>query len=98
MKRKLWKKGDRVVRLYGSNSWGRDGSMKQGDVATVLENQEYPGVVELKEFPDGMGHDPMRLRRLKDYPNLTPKEIVSVYQMVNDQDFESILKLLSKSR
>lgn len=84
---KKWKKGDKVVRLYGKQA-----GMKSGDVGTLKKNQKYPGVVFLEEFNEyGEGHDPIRLIRLKDYPNLHPDFIVAVHDAVKNNDLSDIL-------
>lgn len=94
MKNKLWKKGDKVVRLYGSNSWNRPGSMVAGDIGTVLKNQKHPGTVHLLEYHDIIGHDVIRLRRLKDYPHFTSKELCDLWKLTDGRYFEEIIKFI----
>ena len=96
MKKKFWKKGDKVIRLYGSNHWGRTGAMMPGDIGTLAENQKYPGVVKLKEFPDAVGHDVIRLRRLKDFKKLNPKFLVHLWELTDGRNFDIIAKLFNK--
>jgi len=96
----MWKKGDKVVRIYGSDSWSRNG-MRPGEVGTLKEDQMFPGVVKLEEYPDAVGHDVMRLRRLSDYPQFKPKELAQLWQLVNEKRFEAVvdfIKFLPKRR
>jgi hypothetical protein len=88
---KLWKKGDKVVRLYGR---GGNPDMQQGDVATLSEDQKFPGVVTTKEF--GGWHDPHRLRRLKDFPGYKPAEILQLYNLTQNCDMVDIVRFITK--
>lgn len=70
-RKKGWlRKGEKVIRVYGYS-----GNMRVGDIGTVAKDQEFPGVVKLVEWPDGLGHDPTRLRRLSTFKGFTHGEI-----------------------
>lgn len=95
-KTKFWKKGDKVVRLYGCNSWANPKAMKSGDVGTLAKDQEFPGVVTLVEYPDGVGHDVNRLRRIKDYKEVSASELVELWNLVENQDLDGLYKFLER--
>jgi len=67
-----------------------------GDVGTLSEDQKYPGIVHLKEFPDNMGHDVMRIRRVKDYKGFEPKELAELYRIIDGVGFEQVIAFMKK--
>lgn len=95
-KSNFWKKGDKVVRIYGSDNWGVAGAMMPGDVGTLAEDQKYPGIVRLQEFTRSYGHDPIRLRRIKDYKGFSPQELTLLWKMVDEHDFEGVVKFAKR--
>lgn len=78
-----FKKGQKVIRYSGYSSCGYP-TMRIGDVGTVENNQRYPGIVDLKEFPGG--HDPGRLIRID---QLSPKIFKAFTKLVKQQRHES---------
>ena len=90
----LWKKGTKVVRIYGSNSHGSPNAMNAGDVDELLEDQEFPGTLPLKKFKGH--HDPIRFRRLQDYEEFTPKELSDLWYLVGAEKFEDTVDFIKK--
>lgn len=89
---KWWKKGTKVIRLYGTSTT----KIKPGDVATLAKDQDCPGDLELVEFPGAFNHDPIRFRRVEDYPDFDPKELSELYYAVHYQEFEEVVRIIKR--
>ena len=87
-----FKKGQKVIRFSG---YSQTTGMKTGDIGTVSKNQKYPGIVELKEFPGSMGHDPYRLLRIDNLPTKLQKYIIKNTKSLSHEHTEVRLEILS---
>jgi len=89
-----FKKGQQVIRYSGQSS-GNETKMIIGDIGIISKDQEFPGKVEINEFPGTCGHDPYRLLRIDNLPIKLKKYIIKNVKELNHEETYVRLQILS---
>ncbi len=84
-----FKVGDKAVRLYGLG----ESEMRAGDVGTVDKITPH-GDLSFTEYPGR--HEYYKFVKLSQYPQYTPKELVALWDMIEDQNYTGVLTFVDR--